>query len=355
MQIIRGKQQSALKVVVYGPEGVGKSTFAAQFPNPIFIDTEGSTGALDVGRVIPKSWTELLLDVDYFIAHAGELSTLIIDTADWAEKMCTEQVCSEHKWDGVEDAGYGKGYVYVAEEFGKLLNKLEQLKGAGVNVVLTAHAMMRKFEQPDEMNPYDRWELKLSKKCAPMVKEWSDLLLFANYKTFVVTSKDGQKSKATGGTKRMMYTEHTATYDAKNRFGLKPELPFDFAGIAHLVKANGQSMPVEAPATTTAKKAPVAPVQAPATEAVQTSIPMPEAPTAPQTPLLAGVPDALAALMAVNNVQVPELQAAVSQRGYYPANTPVENYDPKFIKGVLIGAWPQVENMILANREKAPF
>lgn len=45
---------------------------------------------------------------------------------------------------------------------------------------------MRKFEQPDEIGSYDRWEMKLTKNVAPLVKEWADMVLFANYKTFVV-------------------------------------------------------------------------------------------------------------------------------------------------------------------------
>lgn len=114
MNIIRGKQSHAQKVVVYGPEGVGKSTFAAQFPGALFIDTEGSTDNLDVDRVKPQSWTELTLTVDHFLAHPEEIGTLIIDTADWAERMCIDHILATNGWKGIEDPGYGKGYVYVA-------------------------------------------------------------------------------------------------------------------------------------------------------------------------------------------------------------------------------------------------
>lgn len=359
MNIIRGKQSHAQKVVVYGPEGVGKSTFAAQFPGAIFIDTEGSTDNLDVARVKPQSWTELTLDVEHFIAHPDELGTLIIDTADWAERMCIEHILAVNRWKGIEDPGYGKGYVYVAEEFGKMLNKLEQLKDRGVNVVLTAHAMLQKFEQPDEMNPYDRWTLKLSKKAAPMVKEWADLMLFANYKTFVVTAdKSGTKAKATGGTKRMMYTEHTATYDAKNRHGLKAELPFEFREIAHIFPSRAAASPVPdtslQEAVTMPTAATVAP-PAPKTTNKPTEEPKPV--QAPQKPANApsDVPPALASLMAAHDVAPIEIQAVVAQRGYYPANTPINKYDPQFIQGCLIAAWTQVEAAIMANREKTPF
>ena len=165
LKIHTGKAGGALKVVVYGPEGIGKSTLAAHFPRPVFIDTEGLTRHMDVSRTDkPSSWTMLMEQVQYIRSDPGVCSTLVIDTADWAEQLCIASICADKKLSGIEDMGYGKGYVYLAEEFGRLLNLLEEIVGRGVHVVLTAHAMMRKFEQSDEMGAYDRWELKLQKK-----------------------------------------------------------------------------------------------------------------------------------------------------------------------------------------------
>ena len=62
MEIIRGKIHSAQKVVIYGPEGIGKSTFAAHFPNPLFIDTEGSTKSMDVARLKKPSSFSMLIE-----------------------------------------------------------------------------------------------------------------------------------------------------------------------------------------------------------------------------------------------------------------------------------------------------
>ena len=152
MEIARGVIKSAQKIVVYGPEGIGKSTFAAMFPGALFIDTEGSTKHMDVARLPkPYSWQMLLDGVNYVYVHPEVCGTLVIDTADWAEKLCSEDLCAKSQKAGIEDFGYGKGYVYLAEDFGKLLNTLEEIVNMGVNVVFTAHAQMRKFEQPDEM------------------------------------------------------------------------------------------------------------------------------------------------------------------------------------------------------------
>lgn len=227
--ITKGKVETAKKVVIYGPEGIGKSTLASKFPDPVFIDTEGSTKELDVARYpAPKEWFNVLDDVDDFIAEIPG-KTLVIDTADWAEQLCVREVCKRLRVSGIEDVGYGKGYTYLKEEFAKFLNKCNKLVERGVNVVFTAHAQMRKFEQPDELGAYDRWEMKLSKQCSPLLKEWADMVLFCNYKTNVITTQD-KKKKATGG-ERVMYASHHPCWDAKNRYGLPDMMQMDFANL----------------------------------------------------------------------------------------------------------------------------
>ena len=236
MQIITGVMPKATKVVLYGPEGIGKTSFAAKAPNPLFIDTEGSTTRLNVRRLpAPQSWAMVLEQVQWVLYNPQVCGTLVVDTADWAQRLCTDAVCARLKISGIEDLGYGKGYSYVYEDFGRLLNLLDQVIDRGINVIVNAHAAMRKFEQPDEMGSYDRWELKLnnSQKCsiANMVKEWADMVLFANYETIVVKNEN-KKGKAQGG-QRVMYTAHHPCWDAKNRFDLPEKLPFDFEKVAH--------------------------------------------------------------------------------------------------------------------------
>ena len=254
MNISKGRVKKPLKIVLYGPEGVGKSTLASQFPNPVFIDTEESTAHMDVYRFDKASSWQMIKDqADYIRTHPNEYQTLVIDTADWAEQMEISDLCKKNGWDGIESPGYGKGYTYSAEEFGKLLNILQGCVNAGVNVVITAHAQLRKVELPEEMGAYDHWEMKTSKKVAPMIREWADVVLFLNYKT-VIVNVDGKgqtkgKNKATGG-RRVMYTTHTPFWDAKNRFGLPDEIPLDFNEIAHILPT-AAAMPEPTPDTAT--------------------------------------------------------------------------------------------------------
>lgn len=387
MEFITGRQEKAVKVVVYGPEGIGKSTFASKFPTPVFLDTEGSTKYLEVSR-FPKitSWT-LLMEFIKSVKKQPDLpiDTLVLDTADWAEQLCISEICDKRKVSGIEDFGYGKGYTYLEEEFGRMLNLLEEIVELGINVVIVAHAQMRKFEQPDELGAYDRWELKLEKKTAALVKEWADMVLFANYKTYVV-NVDNQgavkgKNKAQGG-KRVMYTTHHPCWDAKNRQGLADELPFEFEEIAACVAARSRSADAieeaaqekaaavfDAPArrvdTPTAKHDP----EAMAEQARQDQLTMEPGPQ-PEPPLTAdeklimdnapepldGIPRALADLMKANGVSPDEIRWAVAHagrdgKGYYPESTPIANYDPQFVSGCLVGAWAQVFGMIQKNRK----
>lgn len=351
LKIYTGKTGGALKVVVYGPEGIGKSTLAAQFPRPVFIDTEGSTRHMDVSRTeSPSSWAMLMEQVAYIRSDPMLCSTLVLDTADWAEQLCISGICASKKISGIEDLGYGKGYVYLAEEFGRLLNLLEEVVSTGVHVVLTAHAAMRKFEQPDEMGAYDRWELKLQKKTSALVKEWSDLLLFANYKTMSVAADEkGKKFKAQGG-RRVMYTSHHPCWDAKNRLGLPEELPLDFSALAQYIKP----APAPAPPLPPVSSPPDPPDPLPAPPPDPDPAPVPPPQEAPKPQDNADALKALRDLMNANGVLDFQVQAAFAARGYFPEQTPLENLPGDFIQGVLVAAWEQVYGWIKAH-DPLPF
>lgn len=384
--ITSGVIKRAQKVVIYGSEGIGKTTLASKFPNPIFIDTEGGSAQLDVARLPqPTSWQMLLQEVDYISANPL-CETLVIDTADWAEKLCMQQICAKHQVEGIEGVGYGKGYTYLEEEFGRFLNRLSDLIDRGINVVITAHSFIRKFEQPDEMGAYDRWELKLQKKTAPLLKEWADMLLFCNYETIVV-NVDNQgarkgKNKAQGG-KRVMYTSHTPTWDAKNRHGLPPKLDMDYSKIEHIFAdttdimqaaqgtaktpeqgASPSSMEGPEPIPAPAPKASVAPPAdiaqgpprqlSPKQEVPGTEITDPDVIATAEAlfpPDLDIRHEGLLDLMLANDVSESEIRKVVGAKGYYPVDTPINMYDDGFIEAVLIQAWTAVYQMIEETRK----
>ena len=358
--VTAGVQDSPVKTVLYGPEGIGKSTFASHFPNPVFIDTEGGTKRLNVKRLPqPTSWAMLLDEVAEVRKGSVPCGTLVIDTADWAERLCIQAVCARAKVNGIEDFGYGKGYTYVKEEFAKLLDALEEVLNAGHNVVVLAHAAITKFEQPDAVGNYDRWSMKTSKQVAPLLREWCDMLLFANYKTVVEKVGDGKnaKSKASGG-RRVLYTAHHPCWDAKNRFGLLEEVPFEYASIAACIPG---AMSAQAPKPEPQPRSQPKPQSAPEEDILPSPAPQPQPPREEVPPALLtpdlialGVPEKLAPLMSANNVTPEELQAVVGKRGYFPEDMPIRDYPADFVEGCLVAAWPQVFQMVLDSRD-LPF
>ena len=353
MNITRGIQSRAQRVVIYGTEGIGKSSLAAQFPNPLFIDTEGSTSNMDVARMDkPTSWTMLMNQIAFVKANPTVCNTLVIDTIDWAETLAIESVCSQHGKKGIEDFGYGNGYVYAKEEMGRFLNKLQELVDIGIHVVLTAHAQIRKFEQLDEEGAYDRYELKLGKKTssqtAPIVKEWADMVLFCNYEIVVMTS-ESKKKKAQGG-KRVMYTTHHPAWDAKNRFGLPEKLPMEYSAISHIFeKKESKTVETVAPQNVSVGKV----VNEPKIEQVPTvdeviptgtsgaetqgdPFPLKEPINIPDS-----IPNSLKDLMLQNSVIPKMLQDVAFKKGHFPQDTPIENF-PQEYWAFMVTNWADV-------------
>lgn len=358
MKITRGLQIGPQKVVLYGPEGIGKSTFGARFPAPLFLDVEAGTRHIDVARIdpAPASWIALLETVKEFLREKpAEFSTLVLDTADWAEQMCVKHVCDKNQKDGIESFGYGKGYVYAAEEFGKLLNLLGDVVMAGYNVVILAHAKMRKFEQPDEMGAYDRWEMKLSKNICPMVKEWADMVLFANYKTMVITTGKGDnlKAKAQGQGKRVIYTTHHSCWDAKNRHGLPDEIPMDYGQIAHCIPGAAH-MPIGSAAS--APAGPESPVQTSAPAQVEPPAEERTAPISMDPGYAPDIPPALLQLMKQNRVSEEEVRKTIGSAGHYTEDTPWSVLQKDgYVDGYIIPQWEWFVNTIESDPDRLPF
>lgn len=221
----KGKTLNAPKVVVYGVEGIGKSTFASKFPNPFFVDIEDRTRHLDVVRFVPTSFSEVIDFLDDIVDnykhvcdYAGySIKTLVIDTVDWLQKLATEYVCLINGLKSIEAMGYGKGWVLVAENMLKITRKLDNVNKLGLNVVCVCHSTSRKFEDA-VYSTCDRYTLKLLAgdkiSVADMFKEWCDCLFFMNY--LFIQNEDKQEAK------RVIFTEHTISFDAKNSFGLPP-------------------------------------------------------------------------------------------------------------------------------------
>ena len=345
------KMSRAPKVLIYGVEGIGKSTFASKFPDPLFIDTEGSTVYLDVNRFdpAPASWQQLLDMVTWARDHASLGSTLVIDTLDWAERMCCDAVCAENNWASIESPGYGQGYKQAYEKFTKLLDILTEVSAKGITVVCCAHAKLVKVEQPDAIGSYDKWGMKLidtrNTSIASLCKEWADAVLFANYETiieYVGTGSGASEPKAKArGNKRVLYCNHDATYDAKNRWGLPQKVPFEFESIINFIPSAASYGFVQSealPQVTQPQTAPVQPV------ILNTSVQPAAKPWVSQ----------IRSLLASSGISEPEFLMMVSSQGYGTKEMPLEAY-PEDTGNHFVAVFDKIRAVIEADRASVPI
>ena len=219
------------RTLLYAAEGIGKSTFASQAPNPIFLGSEDGTATLEVARY-PRA---LVTSVDVFEAldvlehedHA--FATVVLDTVDWLEPLVWAHVCAQAGKRSIEDFGFGRGYVAAQDDWRKLLARFDALRAKRrMHVILLGHSTVRTFNNPEGEN-FDRYQLKMHEKSAGILREWVDCVLFANYETFAVKGDKAPKAKGVSSGARVIYTERRAAFDAKNRYALPEQLPLDWA------------------------------------------------------------------------------------------------------------------------------
>lgn len=231
-KITRGKQVKPRRIVCYGPHGIGKTTFASEFPSPVFIPTEDGCGDLDVASYplclqLEDAWFAMM-ELGGSADHG--FKTVVVDSADWLEQLIWKTVCEKHGKRAITDFDFGKGYGEAAAIFKRILGALDACRAIGQHVVLLAHCEVVKFSDPQNES-YDRYTPKLHKSVSSVMQEWADEVLFCNYKRYVRKENLGfNKSRGiAAGDERVIYTRETAGFLAKNRLGLPPELPLDFS------------------------------------------------------------------------------------------------------------------------------
>lgn len=246
-EVKKGKIQKPHLVLIYGQPGTGKSTFAAGFPNPIFLGTEDGTSHLDVARFPEmKSFDHVRKAFKELLTEKHEYETLAIDSIDWLEPLLNQAVCALDGSDSIDKAqgGYGKGHMMAVKFWRDIISDLMQLREQRkMNLVLVGHSEIKAFNDPTLAQPYDRIQLKINPKSAALLTEWVDFVGFATYETFLKTNKDDKKTRALGEGVRVLHTEYRAGFVAKNRLGLPPTLPLSFEAFA-TAAATGSPDPV---------------------------------------------------------------------------------------------------------------
>lgn len=243
--IVRGKMEKPPRVLLYGVEKIGKSTFAASAPSPVFVCAEDGTSELDVARFPePTHWEEVRYALDSLRRGQHEHKTVVIDTLDWLEPLCWAEVCRKGGKLAIEDFDYGKGFVAALDHWRELLSDLDQLRHErGMGVILLAHSWVKSFNNPEGDN-FDRYEMKLHAKTGALIKEWCDAVLFSTYETFTREAKGLKKTvKGVASGARIVHTQRMAAWDAGNRYDLPETLPLDWDAFADAMKARRPEEP----------------------------------------------------------------------------------------------------------------
>jgi hypothetical protein len=239
MQIRTGIRPGPRKILLYGVEGVGKSTWANEAPGTIFLNLEDGLEDIDCARTPPLGTLNEVLSALGWVASAG-YKNIAVDTCDWLEKLINKEVASAAGKPTVGDIAYGKGYELTAKKWDFLLGELNNLFAKGMGIILLAHSRKVKVNEPG-LPTYEQYEPDLHASASPMIREWCQDVLFANYKTFTRTEDQGfgrERSIAVGGKERYIQTVRTAGAVAKNRVqGMPEEIPMRFAEYAKYVRA----------------------------------------------------------------------------------------------------------------------
>jgi hypothetical protein len=247
----RGRVAYPLWITLYSAEGLGKSTFGSGAPSAIFLDVEHGTRELDVdrfvfdpdtGRTTPESYAEILSALRALEHEEHGFKTVVVDTLDAVEALIHTHICDRDGKHGIEDYGFGKGYVAALDEWRVLIAQFERLRKRGMNVITLAHSAVKTFKDPAS-DGWDRYQMKLHQSAAGLIKERSDVVLYGAYEEFAVKSEKTKRVQGVSTGARIIHTVHNAAWDAKNRHDLPAVLPLDWGDFYAAVLAHRPADP----------------------------------------------------------------------------------------------------------------
>jgi len=247
--IIKGIQPEPFRLLIHGTEGIGKSTFAAEAPDPIFIQTEDGLAQIDVPRFpLAESFDSVVDNLNALLNEDHSYQTVVIDSIDWLEKLTTQKVCADIKKSTLAELDYGRGYALLIPLFESVINRLNQLRRVRkMNVILIGHTKLEKIADPTGAS-YDQYAPRLDKRVNGLLKEWVDIITFATHTVSKTEQDEGFKKKRTtvkgvkdtDGNDRVLVLESNPAIVAKSRYiGLPAQMPLNgdafFTALWHII------------------------------------------------------------------------------------------------------------------------
>lgn len=239
------------RTLVYGEPGIGKSTFASNAPDVVFLCTEAGADNLSVAHAHfdgrdPRTYEEVLAVLEG-LPTDGTIKNVCIDTVDGLEGLIHAHIKAKTN-KPVGEHGYGKGYDMALDLMRGFIASIERLREKGVGCILLAHSTIESFANPEGAD-FSYVTVKAHKKITGLLVEWCDAVLYAKREQRAYTNEDG-KTIGVGTSKRQLHTEKTATFVAKNRLRLPPVMPLAWSdyqkAIDTFVPLDAKALRVEA-------------------------------------------------------------------------------------------------------------
>lgn len=246
--VTKGKKIGAQIHVIAGNNGVGKTTWAAGFPNVLMLDLEKGSGHLDVARIPSEKLTDLASVksvLKELVETNHDYKTIAIDSVEALEGLISDAVCIEGKVKSIElyDGGYGKGYVRSREIMREIIVELRKLQEKNITTILIAHTQVKSHSDPATNQTYDRVIMRCNDKMAALIRDMADNVFYATYKVFINT--ENKKTQAFGDGQRVMFTQWRPGFDAKNRLELPLEIPLSYDAFIELANPEQAPKPEE--------------------------------------------------------------------------------------------------------------
>ena len=212
------------RLLIYGPEKMGKTTLASEFPNPVFLQTEkGESGALELnsfGHL--TSYEQVIEAIGALAAEDNDFQTVVLDSVSALQKLIWDKVCRDSNVKTIELAGggYGKGYLEADNLWLEVLDGLNFLRNErAMAIVLIGHAVISRFDDP-ETQSYSRYDIDLHKRAEGLLKREVDAILLVKKDVTIKTEGKGDRVRADGGDTRWIYTEGKPAFTAGNRYDM---------------------------------------------------------------------------------------------------------------------------------------
>lgn len=230
MELITGKINTPWMGLIYGVPGIGKSSLGAKAPSPLLIDLENGLSRIDCVRTPHITTWKAFEEALVYAASdkAKDFKTIVIDSVDALEAIITQKTLEE---DGsgkksLAEFSFGKGYDLLSSNWSLVLKMLDKLKiKFGKNILFIGHETIHNFQDPAS-DSYDRYTIHMHKKSASQLVSRCDFVFFSRYETHTKKREGAMvdKKRAIGTGRRLLHTQETPSWVAKNRFNLEPEI-----------------------------------------------------------------------------------------------------------------------------------